>query len=199
MNISKLKNEIPDIVLEQIPNIILKFDLSTPLRLSHFLGQCSHESGNFKIVEENLNYSSKGLSTVFKRFFINESEINLYAKNSQNISNKVYGNRMGNGNELSGDGWKYRGRGYIQLTGKDNYKLLDQFVPENLIDNPDLVATKYPLMSAAWFFNKNGLHKLADKGDNDSVVVLITKKINVKLLGLDERILNFKKFYSLLK
>lgn len=199
MDINKLKGHIPDNVLAQIPDTMVKFELNTPLRLSHFLAQCGHESGGFKLVQENLNYSAKGLTTTFKKYFLNESAASSYARNPEKIANKVYGNRMGNGNESSGEGWKFRGRGYIQLTGKENYKAFDVLVEDNIVDNPDLVATKYPLLSAAWFFHKNGLHKLADNGADDSVVTLITKRVNGGTIGLPDRIKHFKEFYSLLK
>jgi putative chitinase len=105
---------------------------------------------------------------------------------------------MGNGTEPTGEGWKFRGRGYIQLTGKDNYKAFDAVVAESIVDNPDLVATKYPLLSAAWFFHKNGLHKIADQGATDAVVTSVTKRVNGGTIGLSERIKEFKHFYKLL-
>ena len=105
---------------------------------------------------------------------------------------------MGNGAEATGEGYKFRGRGYIQLTGKDNYKAFDAVVPENLLETPDLVATKYPLLSAAWFFHKNGLHKIADGGATDAVVTSVTKRVNGGTIGLPDRIKHFKEYYSLL-
>jgi putative chitinase len=105
---------------------------------------------------------------------------------------------MGNGPEASGEGFKFRGRGYIQLTGKDNYKAFDAVVPEDILANPELVASKYPLLSAAWFFHKNGLHKIADKGATDTVVTEVTKRVNGGTIGLADRIKHFKEYYNLL-
>ena len=106
---------------------------------------------------------------------------------------------MGNGDESSKDGWTYRGRGYIQLTGKDNYKAFDTTVEENILTNPDLIITKYPLMSAAWFFTKNKIWEVCDKGADDATVTAVTKKVNGGVIGLDDRIKHFKEYYNLLK
>jgi putative chitinase len=175
-----------------------KFGINTSLRLAHFLAQCGHESGGFKLTQENLNYSAKGLATTFKKYFLNEAAAKPYERNPQKIASKVYGSRMGNGAEATGEGWKYRGRGYIQLTGKDNYKLFDATVPENILEQPDLVATKYPLLSAAWFWNKNGLNTLADGGATDANVTSITKRVNGGTIGLPDRIKHFKEYHTLL-
>lgn len=199
MDINKLKGHIPDAVITQLPDTIAKFELNTPLRLAHFLAQAGHESGGFKAVNENLNYGAKGLLGIFKKYFPTEEKAKLYERKPEKIANLVYGARMGNGPEASGEGWKFRGRGYIQLTGKDNYKAFDAVVTESIIDNPDLVATKYPLLSAAWFFHKNGLHKIADQGATDAVVTSVTKRVNGGTIGLPDRIKHFKEYYSLLK
>ena len=199
MDINKLKGHIPDAVLSQLPDTIAKFELNTPLRLAHFLAQAGHESGGFKAVNENLNYGAKGLLGIFKKYFPTEEKAKLYERKPEKIANLVYGARMGNGPEASGEGWKFRGRGYIQLTGKDNYKAFDAVVTESIIDNPDLVATKYPLLSAAWFFHKNGLHKIADQGATDAVVTSVTKRVNGGTIGLADRIKHFKEYYNLLK
>ena len=198
MNLDKLKGHIPDAVIAQLPDTITKFELNTPLRLAHFLAQAGHESGGFKALNENLNYGAKGLVTTFKKYFPTEDLAKQYERKPEKIANKVYGGRMGNGLEVTGEGWKYRGRGYIQLTGKDNYKAFDAVVTESIIDNPDLVATKYPLLSAAWFFHKNGLHKLADGGATDAVVTSITKRVNGGTIGLPDRIKHFKEYYAAL-
>lgn len=198
MNINKLKGHIPDAVLAQLPDTIAKFELNTPLRLAHFLAQAGHESGGFKAVNENLNYGAKGLLGIFKKYFPTPEKAALYERKPEKIANLVYGGRMGNGPEASGEGFKFRGRGYIQLTGKDNYKAFDAVVPENLLETPDLVATKYPLLSAAWFFHKNGLHKIADQGATDAVVTSVTKRVNGGTIGLADRIKHFKEYYSLL-
>lgn len=199
MDINKLKGHIPDAVISQLPDTIAKFELNTALRLAHFLAQAGHESGGFKAVNENLNYGAKGLLGIFKKYFPTEEKAKLYERKPEKIANLVYGGRMGNGLEASGEGWKFRGRGYIQLTGKDNYKAFDAVVAESIVDNPDLVATKYPLLSAAWFFHKNGLHKIADQGATDAVVTSVTKRVNGGTIGLPDRIKHFKEYYDLLK
>jgi putative chitinase len=197
-NHNLLKGHIPDSVLDQIPETAIKFNITTKLRLAHFLSQCAHESGNFKAVSENLNYSADGLKKIFGKYFpgnLNES----YAKQPEKIASRVYGSRMGNGEESTKDGWKFRGRGYIQLTGKSNYESFDKIVEDKIIENPDLVATKYPLMSAAFFFDKNGLWSICDKGADDSTVTSVTKRVNGGTLGLVDRIKHFKEYYNLLK
>lgn len=198
MDVNKLKGHIPDSVIAQLPDTIAKFELNTPLRLAHFLAQAGHESGGFKLVTENLNYGAKGLLGIFKKYFPTPEKAALYERKPEKIANLVYGGRMGNGPETSGEGYKFRGRGYIQLTGKDNYKAFDLVVEENITENPDLVATKYPLLSAAWFFHKNGLHKIADKGATDAVVTEVTKRVNGGTIGLPDRLKHFKEYYALL-
>jgi putative chitinase len=198
MDINKLKGHIPDSVIAQLPDTIAKFELNTPLRLAHFLAQAGHESGGFKAVNENLNYGAKGLLGIFKKYFPTPEKAALYERKPEKIANLVYGGRMGNGPEASGEGYKFRGRGYIQLTGKDNYKAFDAVVSESIVDNPDLVATKYPLLSAAWFFHKNGLHKIADQGATDAVVTSVTKRVNGGTIGLADRIKHFKEYHKLL-
>jgi putative chitinase len=198
MNIDKLKGHVPDAVIAQLPDTMAKFELNTPLRLAHFLAQAGHESGGFKAVNENLNYGAKGLLGIFKKYFPTPEKAALYERKPEKIANLVYGGRMGNGPEATGEGYKFRGRGYIQLTGKDNYKAFDAVVTENILETPDLVATKYPLLSAAWFFHKNGLHKIADGGATDAVVTSVTKRVNGGTIGLPDRIKHFKEYYSLL-
>ena len=198
MKLEKLKGHVPDAVIAQLPDTIAKFELNTPLRLAHFLAQAGHESGGFKAVNENLNYGAKGLLSIFKKYFPTEEKAKLYERKPEKIANLVYGSRMGNGAETSGEGYKFRGRGYIQLTGKDNYKAFDAVVTESIVDSPDLVATKYPLLSAAWFFHKSGLHKIADKGATDAVVTEVTKRVNGGTIGLADRIKHFKEYYALL-
>jgi putative chitinase len=198
MNLDKLKGHLPETVISQLPDTIAKFELNTPLRLAHFLSQAGHESGGFKLVNENLNYGAKGLLGIFKKYFPTEAKAKEYERKPEKIANLVYGSRMGNGAETTGEGYKFRGRGYIQLTGKDNYKAFDAVVTESIVDNPDLVATKYPLLSAAWFFHKNGLHKIADKGATDAVITEVTKRVNGGTIGLPDRIKHFKEYYALL-
>jgi len=197
MDLNKLKGHIPDNVITQIPEVITKFKIDTPVKLSHFLAQCGHESAGFKAVNENLNYGAKGLLGIFKKYFPTEEKAKLYERKPEKIANLVYGGRMGNGPETSGEGFKFRGRGYIQLTGKDNYKAFDTVVAESIIDNPDLVATKYPLLSAAWFFHKNCLGKCTDA--SDAAVTAVTKCVNGGTIGLEDRKKHFKEYYDLLK
>jgi len=198
MNLEKLKGHIPDNVIAQIPGVMEKFQINTPLRLAHFLAQCGHESGGFRLTKENLNYSAKGLMGIFKKYFPNESLAKQYERKPEKIANKVYSSRMGNGDEASGDGAKFCGRGYIQLTGKDNYTAFGKSINEDMTVNPQAVADKYALLSAAWFFNKNGLHKLADGGATDAVVTQITKRVNGGTIGLADRIKHFKEYHALL-
>jgi putative chitinase len=198
LNLSMLKGHIPDNVISQIPIIETKFEINTPLRLAHFLSQAAHESGKFKLVTENLNYSAKGLRGIFGKYFPTDALANQYQRQPEKIANKVYANRMSNGSEASGDGYRFRGRGYIQLTGRANYSSFTQSIGEDCVTNPDLVATKYPLVSAAWFFHKNGIHKIADEGASDAVVTKITKRVNGGTIGLADRIKEFKHFYSVL-
>lgn len=197
MDLNKLKGHIPDTVITQIPEVMTKFGINDPVKLSHFLAQCGHESGGFKVVNENLNYGAKGLRTIFKKYFPDDATALLYERKPEKIANIVYGNRMGNGDKASGDGWKFRGRGYIQLTGKSNYAEFDKVVTENIVENPDLVATKYPLLSAAWFFHKNCLGKCKDA--TDASVLAVTKCVNGGTIGLPDRQKHFKEYYNLLK
>jgi putative chitinase len=196
--ITKLSGKVPASVLAELPLVFSRFRIDTPDRLAHFLGQCSHESGEFKTVKENLNYSAEGLLKIFPKYF-NAANVNNYARKPQAIANRTYANRMGNGNEASGDGFRYSGRGYIQLTGKSNYAAFDAFVDDAIIENPDLVATKYPLLSAAWFWHTNKLNAIADKGVNADTILAITRRINGGTIGLDHRTKETNKFHSLLK
>ncbi len=198
MNIQNLKTLISEEVLSQIPETVEKFSLNTPLRLAHFLAQCAHESGNWKFKVENLNYSAPALQSVFRKYFPNEATAAQYARKPEMIANKVYASRMLNGDEASGDGWRFRGRGYIQLTGRQNYSFFNTVVEENIIENPDLVAEKYPLLSAAWFWDANKLNTLADKGATDADVTAITKRVNGGTHGLEDRLSKFKQYYTLL-
>ncbi len=198
LKLDKLKGHIPDAVIQMIPDTAAKFQINTPLRLAHFLAQCGHESGGFRATQENLNYSAKGLMGTFKKYFPTEALANTYQRNPQKIANKVYANRMANGDEASGDGYKFRGRGYIQLTGKDNYTQFGNSIGENITSNPDVVSGKYALLSAAWFWSKNGLNNLSDGGSTDAVVTSITKRVNGGTIGLADRIKHFKEYYHLL-
>jgi len=198
MNLDKLKGHIPDSVIAMLPDTMAKFELNTPLRLAHFLAQAGHESGGFKALNENLNYGAKGLRGIFGKYFPTDAKALEYERKPEKIANLVYGGRMGNGPEASGEGYKFRGRGFIQLTGKDNYTAFSKAINEDCVANPDLVATKYPLASAAWFFHKNGLHKMADGGATEAVVTSITKRVNGGTIGLADRLKHFNEYYKLL-
>jgi putative chitinase len=197
LNLTALKGHVPDSVIAQIPDTAAKFGITTNLRLAHFLAQCGHESGGFKAVTENLNYSADGLVKIFGKYF-NSTTAAGYARNPEKIASKVYASRMGNGNEASKEGFKFRGRGYIQLTGKENYTKFGKFIGEDIASNPDLVATKYPLASAAFFFNSNGLWAICDKGADTATVTAVTKRVNGGTIGLADRIKHFKEYYDLL-
>jgi len=198
MNIDKLKGKIPDDVITELSEVMDKFAINTPLRLSHFLAQAAHESGNFKHTSENLNYSAERLKVIFPKYFKQQGLAESYGRKPELIASRVYGGRMGNGDEGTREGFKFRGRGYLQLTGKNNYAEFDKFVNEDIVANPDLVAKKYPLLSAAWFFHKNGLNAIADKGADDATVTSVTKRVNGGTIGLPDRIKHFKEYYSLI-
>ena len=198
LKLEKLKGHIPDAVIAMIPAVAQKFQIDSTLRLAHFLAQCGHESGGFRLTKENLNYSAKGLNGIFKKYFPTLESALPYERKPEKIANKVYGGRMGNGPEASGDGAKFCGRGYIQLTGRDNYTAFGKSIGEDVTVNPQVVAEKYALLSAAWFFNKNKLHTMADGGATDAVVTSITKRVNGGTIGLPDRIKHFKEYYHLL-
>lgn len=198
MNIDKLKGYIPDTIFDQIPNVIDKFQINTTLRLSHFISQCAHESGDFKVFSENLNYSADGLKKIFPKYFPNDLALS-YARQPEKIANRVYANRMGNGDEKSGDGYKFRGRGALQITGHDNYKSLSDELDFDFVKNPDAVSTDYALSSGAWFFKKNNLLSICDLGSDVQTIAKLTKRINGGTIGLNERIALFNKFYAVLK
>jgi putative chitinase len=198
LKLQNLKGHIPDSVIAMIPAVAEKFQIDSALRLAHFLAQCGHESGGFRLTKENLNYSAKGLNGIFKKYFPTLESALPYERKPEKIANKVYGGRMGNGPEASGDGAKFCGRGYIQLTGKDNYTAFGKSIGEDVCANPQVVAEKYALLSAAWFFNKNKLHTMADGGASDAVVTSITKRVNGGTIGLPDRIKHFKEYYHLL-
>jgi putative chitinase len=193
-----LKGHIPDAVIAQIPDTAAKFNITNPLRLAHFLAQCGHESGGFKAISENLNYSADGLKKIFGKYFPGDLAAS-YARQPEKIASRVYGSRMGNGDESTGEGYKFRGRGFIQLTGKSNYTNFAKFIGEDTVANPDLVATKYPLASAAFFFDSNKLWSICDKGADEATVTAVTKRVNGGTIGLPDRIKHFNEFYSLLK
>ena len=171
LKLEKLKGIIPDGVIKQIPDTAAKFNITTNLRLAHFLSQCAHESGNFKYTKE------LGDDVYFQK----------------------YEGRKALGNTQPGDGIKFKGRGYIQCTGRVNYSSFSKFIGEDCVSNPDLVSTKYPMASAAWFFDKNKLWSICDDGSDDETVKKLTKRINGGYNGLEDRQKKFDKFWDLLK
>jgi putative chitinase len=165
-------------------DIVDKYEINTPLRKAHFLAQITHESGGFKYTKENLNYSGKALYSVFRKYFPTLDSTTNYARKPEKIANKVYANRMGNGNESSGEGWKYRGRGVIQLTGKSNYEAFSKTANQDFVTNPDLVATpEWALASACWFWKQRKINQYADADD----IHMVTKRINGGFNGLEHR------------
>lgn len=184
------KNEC-EYYLESLNVVLPNKEINTSLRLCHFLAQIIHESGHFKYKSENLNYSAKALRSVFGKYFKTDAIANEYARKPEKIANRVYANRMGNGDEASGDGWKYRGRGLIQLTGKCNYDACGKAIGLDLLGNPDLLteSAEASVLAACWFWNKNGLNQFADKDD----ITTITKRINGGTNGLEDRKSNLSK------
>ena len=175
----------------------MAFYKMSPVRAAHFFAQTAHESGNFKAFSENLNYSADGLTKIFGKYF-DAAAAAKAARNPEKIANRVYANRMGNGNEASGDGWKYRGRGALQLTGKDNYKAFADYLKKpEIMDNPDLVATEYSFESAIFFFEMNKLWAICDQGVGDAAITALTKRINGGTHGLDDRKEKTKKFAAM--
>jgi putative chitinase len=179
--------------LEPLNETFQKYDISTPARQAFFIGQCAHESNNFRVLEENLNYSATALMRVWPSRFPNLDVANQYANNPEKIANKVYAGRMGNTQE--GDGWAFHGRGCIQLTGRDSYDRCGKALGVDLTSEPQLlVDPHYAAMSAGWFWNRAGLNALADAQDYDTM----TKRINGGLLGLDDRKAKIAKAISVL-
>ena len=172
----------------------------TPEQAAHFFAQTAHESGNFKAFSENLNYSADGLNKIFPKYFKNAGrDANAYHRQPEKIANVVYSSRMGNGDEASGDGWKYRGRGALQLTGRNNYQAFADYLgkPE-IMDDPDLVATEYSFESAKFFFDKNKLWDLCKTVDTASITA-VTKRVNGGTHGLDDRKQKTYKYYGYVK
>jgi putative chitinase len=171
----------------------------TPIRAAHFFAQTSHETGGFKAFSENLNYSAQGLQGIFGKYFPGTLE-ESYARQPEKIANRVYASRMGNGDEASGDGWKFRGRGALQLTGKANYEAFAKYLGNNeVLENPDLVATKYSFESAMFFFERNKLWAICDQGINDAAILALTKRINGGTHGLEDRKAKTYKYHQFVK
>ena len=173
----------------------------SPVRAAHFFAQTAHETGGFKAFSENLNYSADGLNKIFPKYFKNAGrDSNAFARNPEKIANIVYASRMGNGDEASGDGWKFRGRGALQLTGKANYEAFAKYLGnDEVLTNPDTVATKYAFESAMFFFERNKLWAICDKGINDAAILELTKRINGGTHGLEDRKTKTYKYYEYVK
>lgn len=187
----------PEGWVEAMNEVFPKYDITTPKRVAAFIAQCGHESGGWRTFSENLNYSAKSLDAVFGKYFVRAGrDANEYARQPEKIANIVYANRMDNGDTDSGDGWRYRGRGPIQLTGRANYSAFAADMGVDVVDNPDLVSEdkKVALMSAIWFWNKNGLNKFADADD----IKTMTKRINGGYIGLEDRIHHWKEALHML-
>lgn len=186
----KLNKKECEYYIDALNLILPSFNIDIPLRICHFLAQIIHESGHLKYKSENLNYSSKALCSVFGKYFKSMDIAEQYARKPEKIANKVYANRMGNGDESSGDGWKYRGRGLIQLTGYTNYKKCSEYLGIDLVNNPDLISNnpEVSIKAACWFWNSNSLNNFADKDD----IITITKRINGGTNGLEDRKRNLK-------
>ncbi len=184
----------PEMFVNLLDNILNANGIDTKERVNMFLAQCGHESGGFTITSENLNYSAKGLRSTFPKYFKSESEALSYERKPEKIANKVYANRMGNSDENSGDGWKYRGAGFIQLTGKVNYEAFSKDMGIDALNNPDLVRNDLTIAikSAIWFWNKNNLNKYCDNND----FIGLTKKINGGINGLTDRETKYKKLMA---
>jgi putative chitinase len=197
MNLTNLNTKLNLQVVAELPSVIEKFNISNPLRLAHFLAQCSHESANFTRFVENLNYSAVGLRNVFSKYFPTEALANQFARQPEKIANKVYANRMGNSSEESGDGFKFRGRGAIQLTGRDNYTQFSNFIGADCVANPDLIATQYAITSAGFFFERNKIWSICDEGNTLEVCQKVTRKVNGGYIGLEDRYAKFKLYNSL--
>jgi len=194
LNLAGLAGHVPPAVIAQIPETAAKFGITTNLRLAHFLAQCDLESIGFTATVENLSYSAQRLLQVFPKYF-HGVDLNEYAYNPAMIGNRVYANRMGNGDEASGDGFNFRGRGYIQLTGRDNYTSFSQFLGEDCVADPDLVATSYPLASAAFYFNSNHIWAICDEGADAATVTRVSIAVNGSPPhAVPERLQNFNTF-----
>lgn len=187
-NLEKLfpraRKELLEVLARQFPELAKKYDLTTKQRINYLFAQIGHESNGYTVFEENLRYSAKRLMEVWPKRFPNLSIANQYANNPMKLANKVYANRMGNGDEASGDGWKYRGRGPIQITGKSNYQAISKIIGQDFVNNPDLILDpNYLFESACAFWKMNNLNLICDSGN----FILLTQKINGGTVGLEDR------------
>jgi putative chitinase len=177
-------NQYIDHWYEALCTLLPDYEINTPNRVAAFLAQCAHESGGFKALKENLNYQAASLCRVFPKYFPNMDIANQYAHNQEAIANRVYGGRMGNGPESTGDGFKYCGRGLIQLTGKQNYTKFAESIDTPIEDIPEFLGTfEGAIQSACWFWETNNLNQYADSGD----ILTMTKRINGGTIGLEDR------------
>lgn len=195
---SKIKSQFPNlnISVEELDSLLEKYEINTVNRVAGFFAQCAHESGNFKVKVENLNYSADSLNRVFPKYFKNAGgDANLYARQPEKIANRVYANRMGNGDESSGDGWRYRGRGFIQLTGKDNYQGFANSIGRDLNSVIDYLAQDDGAMeSALYYWKSRNINSTCDSDNIESM----TKKVNGGTNGLEDRRAKYEKFKSIL-
>ena len=180
-----VKNPYIDHWHEALDQLLPDYDINTPLRVAHFIAQCAHESGNFLFIKENLNYRAESLMKTWPRLFPTIEIARQYEKQPEKIANRAYGNRMGNGDEASGDGWRYCGRGLIQLTGRDNYTFFAGSLDISVEEAAEYLATfEGAAQSACWYWEQNNLNRFADAND----VKGLTRAINGGYLGLEDRI-----------
>ena len=201
INVTTFKKLYPnskdaEAIVESLNSILPQYNINTPKRVALFISQCGHESGGWRVFEENLNYSAKALNIVFPKYFKRAGiDANEYHRKPEEIANVVYANRMGNNDTSSGDGWKYRGRGAIQITGFNNYNAFNEFQNEcNSVENPELlVEIENAVLSAVWYWSENNLNQYADAND----VKGATKRINGGYNGLNDRIKHYNKSIEL--
>lgn len=199
MNLDVLHDLVPYQVLADLRSVMKRYGINNVFRLAHFLGQVHHESGGFKFTVENLNYKPATLIKLFPRRFTDLLDAEFFARNHRELAIRLYCGKNGNRGAETTDGWDFRGRGFIQLTGRANYQEFARHVGEDVVANPDLVAKKYPLIVAGWFWSSRSLNLVADKGMGRGVIEQITKKINGGLNGLEDRVKQTQKFYKALK
>ena len=192
---AKRNKNIPEL-FAALNEVLPRYEITTPERVAAFLAQCGHESVDFTVLQENLNYSAKGLAATWPKRFLSEEAAQPYSRNPEKIANRVYSSRMGNGDEASGDGWRYRGRGAIQLTGRDNYTAFAKSINKSLDETVEYLETlPGAIESAAWFWKRNNLNVLADALD----IVTSTRRINGGTIGLEDRRRHFEHNLKVLK
>jgi putative chitinase len=194
----KLLGEVPDEVINSLKNMHDFVAKPNILHVTHFLAQCAHESGGWKKREENLNYDTDGLMSTFSRHFANRKDAQTYARRPKAIANRVYANRLGNGDEASGDGWKHRGVGWIQSTGKENHRRFGNWVGQDAVSDPTIIRDKYPTEASLFFFTDNDIWDICDNGTTLKIIKQVTAKINPALLDLSERTNYFNHYLKVL-